>query len=614
MSRAAHWIKHNQQERMPTRMVTFDTEARSVTDGNVETQTWRVGCAIRFRTDLKTSDHAESQVFSDPQSFWEWVAEYTVASHRTVVWAHNLGYDVRISRMFDILPSLGFRLEWCNLDRNISSATWRSDHGTIVLADTWTWIPLPLEVIAPQVGLVKFKMPPGQATDDEWAKYCMRDCEILYNVVTDLMSFVRSQGLGNWQPTGAGMAYATWRHKFLTHKVLVHDDAAAIAAERIAMHTGRAEAWRHGKIYGSKWTEVDFHNAYLTIASDTELPRKIHMHHATLSVEQFRRLRNNFAVLARATINTSLPVVPAKLNGRHVWPIGRFETWLWDNELGMALSYGAEVKIHEAYTYVRAPILADWAKWVLGYLQGDMLYPSPVVRTHLKHCGRALIGRIALRVPAWEYWGENIEHVTGIQHVVLVDENRVARMLMVGNDVLLETSREEGKDSLPMVTGYIMAEARCRLWEVMNVAGTENLAHVDTDSVICDGTGLSRIREYYGDRFTSVLAVKGTWTRLEVFGPRMYFRDRERVAAGIPRRAAETQPGVYSDQRWSSLASDLADGQGGSVTLTAATWHLNAADPRRADACGGLGMTRAYEAEEASGAKRSSPDSANVGA
>lgn len=612
--RQAHWIKHNQQERMPTRMVTFDTEARSEHDDKTETQSWRVGCGIRFRTDLKTGDRAEAKVFSDPQSFWEWVAEYTIEGHRTVVWAHNLGYDVRISRMFDILPSLGFSLEWCNLDRNISSATWRSAHGTIVLADTWTWIPLPLEVIAPQVGLIKYKMPPGESPDKDWARYCMRDAEILYNVVTDLMAFVRSQGLGNWQPTGAGMAYATWRHKFLAHKVLVHDDAGALDAERIAMHTGRAEAWRHGKVFGEKWTEVDFRDAYLTIASDTELPRKLHMRHASISVEQFRRLCNNFAVLARIEITTSVPVVPAKINGRHVWPVGTFETWLWDNELRMALEYGAQVKIREAYTYARAPILADWAKWVLAYLHGDNPGVSPVVRTHLKHCGRALIGRIALRVPAWEYWGENIEGITGITNVVLTDEKRVARMLMVGKDCLLETDRTEGKDSLPMVTGYVMAEARCRLWGVMNVAGTSHLAHVDTDSVLCDGVGLSRIRERYGNRFASLLAIKGTYTRLDVYGPRAYFRDRERVAAGIPKRAAETAPGEFTDQRWSSLAVDLERGQASSVTLTQTTWRLRASDPRRRDADGGRGMTEAYDAGALSGAKRSSPDSESVGA
>lgn len=614
MTRAAHWIRHNQQERMPTRMVAFDTEARSAYEGKTEVQTWRVGCAIRWRTDLKTGDHAEAKVFNDPESFWRWVAEYTVKDHRTVVWAHNLGYDVRTSAMFDILPKYGYRLEWCNLDRNISSATWRSANGSIVLADTWTWIPLPLETIAPQVGLIKYKMPPGNAQDKDWAHYCMRDCEILYHVVNDLMAFVKREGLGNWQPTGAGMAYATWRHRFLKDKVLVHDDVAALEAERIAMHTGRAEAWRHGEVLGEKWTEVDLRNAYLTIASEIEVPRKLHMHTSAISVSQYNSLRERFAILARVEVSSDNPTLPYRHNSRHLWPVGTFETWVWDNELSNAMRYEASVKIRETYVYCRAPVLREWARWVLARLSGDMRLCTPIVATHLKHCGRALIGRLALRTPSWEYWGVNLEHAVGISNVILTDENRVTRMLHIGDDVLIETSREEGKDSLPMITGYIMAECRVREWEIMHVAGTENLAHVDTDSVLCNSVGLSRIREYFGDRFPLVLAIKGTYTRLEIFGPRAYYRGKERVIAGVPRRAAETAPGVFCDQRWSSLSADLERGQARSVTLTAATWHLHTADPRRADADAGPGMTRAYDVAELSGANSSSDDAASVGA
>jgi hypothetical protein len=601
MARNAHWIKVNHQERMPPRMVAFDTESKSSHDSGVEVQEWRVGCAIRWRTDLASGDKHEARVFESPEAFWEWVSDYTRKGTRTVVWAHNLGYDVRISRMFEILPGLGFRLEWCNLDRNISSATWRSEHGTIVLADTWTWIPMPLAAIAGETGMVKYGMPHQHAPADTWARYCMQDCEILYRVVGTLMQFIMESHLGNWQPTGAGMAMATWRHKFLQHKILVHDDNSALLAERSAMHTGRAEAWRHGEIIGEKWTEVDFRNAYVTIASQIALPRKLHIRGSAISVEQFRRLRDTFAVLCRVTITQHSPVVPARINGRHVWPTGRFETWLWDNELGMALSEGAQVKIHEHITYIKDPVLAEWGQWVLHLLSPDNDTTSAIVRTHVKHCGRALIGRLAMRASHWEYLGTNIEGFTGITNAVMVDEQRTARLLHVGNDTLIETSRDEGDSSLPMITGYIMAEARCRLWRVMNVAGLENIAHVDTDSVLCNAAGLERLRDRYGDSFGMVFTLKGTYRRLEVLGPRTYFRDRQRVTSGVPLKAEPDGRGGYVAERWSSLASDLANGQGGTVTVRPATWHLKRADPRRDDLRGAAGRTAAYDASALSG-------------
>lgn len=598
MMRQAHWIPGNNQERMPPRMVALDTESMSTYDDETEVQTWRVGCAIRWRTDTTASNHKEARVFDTPESFWSWVSDYCRKGTRTVVWAHNLGYDIRTSRMFEILPTLGYHLEWCNLDRNVSSATWRSDHGTIVLADTWTWIPLPLKVIAGQVGMVKYDMPAGKAPSADWAKYCMQDCEILHNVVASLVSFIRSEHLGNWQPTGAGMAYATWRHKFLQHKVLAHDDVRAIDAEREAMHTGRAEAWRHGKIHNEKWTEVDLRNAYVTIAATCDLPRKINLHHGSMSTGAYRRLRERFAVLARVRIHTSVPCVPYKSANRHVWPVGEFDTWLWDKEIDLAFSVGAQVEIKEAYSYVRAPILGEWAMWVLSILHSDDTVCGNIARTYIKHCSRALIGRLSLRVPSWEYFGANPEGITGITHVRLVDEKRNTRMLHVGDDTLIETAREEGKDSLPMVTGYIMSTCRTMLWEAMEVAGFDNLAHVDTDSVLCNSIGLGNLRDHYGDSFSSQWAIKGTYTDLEIFGPRAYYRDRQRVTAGIPGKATEAAPGVYEGQRWSAVASELEAFHAGQVTITAATWHLRRTDPRRADAIGGRGRTAPLNAAD----------------
>lgn len=612
--RQAHWIKQNHQERMPPRMVAFDTEAISRYEGDKEIQEWRVGCAIRWRTDLVANDHREARVFCRPLDFWRWVSDYCRKGTRTVVWAHNLGYDVRTSDMFTILPQLGFHLEWCNLDRNISSATWRSDHGTIVLADAWTWIPMPLAVIAGQAGMVKYEMPGKQADSEEWASYCMRDAEILHKVVCCLVDFITTEGLGNWQPTGAGMAMATWRHKFMDHKILVHDNLDALTAERTAMHTGRAEAWRHGPINGEQWTEVDLKNAYVTIASQVDLPRKLHFHCGPVTQEQFQELHSRFAVLSRIRISSQLPTMPVRLDGKHVWPIGEFETWAWDVEVINAIRHGAEVRFLESYVYVRDPVLRDWGQWVLRILRAPADTVPAIVRTHVKHCSRALIGRLSLRTPAWEHYGVNVDGFTGITHAIFPEENRVTRMLHVGEDTLLETSREEGRDSLPMITGYIMAECRVRIWEAIHAAGYDNVAHVDTDSILCNKLGLARLADHYGNRFLEDWSIKGTYSSLAIYGPRQYYRDKQRVTSGIPVKAIDNHDGTYTGEQWSALASDLEAGLAGQVTIKPGTWHLRTSDPRRADAPGGHGRTRAYGFAELSSLNGSSAAETGSGA
>ena len=590
--RQAHWIRENRQERIPPRMIALDTESRSKRNGKGETQTWRMGCAIRWRTDTKQSDHAEAMVFSTPSDLWSWVSDYCRKNTRTVVWAHNLGYDVRISSAFTILPQLGFTLEWCNLDRNVSAMTWRSDHGTLVLADTYTWVPVPAAAMAARVGMVKF----------------------VYRVVRELIAFIRSEHLGNWQPTGAGMSYAAWRHRFLQHKVLVHDDAGALEAERAAMHTGRAEAWRHGEIYDDVWTEIDMRNAYLIIAAECDLPRKLRYHTGAINRRQFDALCQKSRVLCKCEVQTSVPCVPARHKGRTIWPVGTFTSWLWDTEVSCAMRYGATVRIREAYIYASDPVLSSWATWVLHILRDGDTSVSPIARTWLKHSSRALIGRLSLKSRSWELYGANPTGETGISRVTDAETGVTRRLMHVGDKTFMESDIAESSDSIPMITGWIMAECRVRLWDAMNTAGLAEIAHVDTDSMVISRAGLGALRASVGSTLTARWQVKGSWRRLAVYGPRHYYRGRQRVIAGVPLKSDETSPGVFAGEKWASTALDMQAWGDGIVTTWHDQWKVTRQDPRRRDMPGVPGRTESYGVGSSSLPNSSSSPRSGVGA
>ena len=592
--RQAHWIKGNAQERIPYRMISFDTESRSKRSGDVETQTWRIGCAIRWRTDLPTGDHAEARVFSSAYELWSWVSDYCRKGCRTVVWAHNLSHDVRISQALTILPTLGFTLEWCNLDQSVSSVTWRSDHGTLVMCDTYTWVPLPLSALAPKVGLVKFGMPKMSDSDEIWAPYCMRDAQIVYRIVSEIVDFIRSEGLGNWQPTGAGMAYATWRHKFLDDKVLVHDDERALAAERAAMFTGRAEAWKHGKYQGPVWTEADMRNAYVTIASECDVPRKLHMRCGKLSARQFDKLASHYRVLCRCSVRQWIPVLPYRQDTKTLWPVGEFTGWYWDTEVQCAIKYGAEITVHEAYVYARGPVLQQWAEWTLATVNDPASRAPGIVRTWLKHCSRALIGRLALRTKTWELFGDNPTGETGISHITDGETGQTRRLMHVGDQTFIECDPGETENSVPMITSWIMAECRVRLWQAMNAAGLANLAHVDTDSLLVNAAGLAQLTAAYGPSWAQLWQVKGSWRTIDVRAPRHYYRGKERVISGVPTRAEMTGPDTFTGERWASMSSDLESRGDGVVTTWQDTWHAKNIDPRRCDTPKVDGETEAY--------------------
>jgi hypothetical protein len=611
-SRASHWIPANHQCRIPGRWVAFDTESKRDNYGHGEHQSWRVGAAYRWRFGLRGGDYAEHGTFWEPERFWAWVTEFCRPEQRTVVFAHNLAHDVRIGDAMRILPELGWSLEWCNLDRNVSTMTWRGDRGTLVLADLYTWLPMPLVDIGRLLGVEKLPMPHSEDSRGKWSRYCLRDAEVVYRAVSELVGFIRLYELGNWQPTGAGMSYATWRHKFLDHKVLVHDDDQAVAAERSAMHTGRAEAWRHGVLERDTWTEVDLKNAYTRIAADTSLPLKLREHTGKLSLYRYRDLRSRFACLVRVRVRTEVPCVPAYIRGRTIWPVGDFETWLWDCELDLLLSEGGHAEVHECYLYTKGTALARWADWILDVQHSEDETVSPVVRKWAKHSGRALIGRLSLRTAQWEEWGSNPGGEAGISYMVEAGKSGTTRMMHVGDKTFVETERREGRDSLPQMTGYIMAECRVRLWRGMRAAGVENVAHVDTDGLWVNGAGLELMRMRIGQDFERDWAVKHVSRDMTVYAPRNYRTEQGRKLAGVPKKATEVSENRFTGELWTSMSAALKERAGGTVTVTLKHWAVNVKDPRRVDSPGAVGRTEAIRVQSSNSSSGFEDDSTGV--
>jgi len=466
-----------------------DTESQREPLPGGEQLRFRLACGARWRDDLPTGDHLQRADFWDAKQFWEWVTAWCYTHGRTVLWFHNAGHDLGQLHAFELLPAMGYELDWCNLSRDVSVITWRGPRGTLVIADTYTWVPKSLDVLAPMVGSTKTPLPGKDDPDEVWLARCRTDVETTRLIVGELLTFIRTEHLGNWQPSGAGMGNTAWRHRFMTHKVLVHDDADALVAEREAMHTGRAEAWWHGPARGGPFTEWDMHMSYCRIAAECDLPAKLFEHDIRPSRKVHQWALDKWRVLARVTITSEKPVVPARIDGRICWPVGTWETWLWDAELDLIREAGGSYQVHEQYRYTRRPILADWARWSMQMCGLSADHVSPVAREWVKHQSRATIGRMALRTASWEQFGDNWLDHTGISLLTDHETGETTRMMHVGTRVLIETGRSEANNAVPQVTSWIMSEARARLWRACQVAGTDHVLHVDTDSLICDAAG-----------------------------------------------------------------------------------------------------------------------------
>lgn len=579
--RVEHWIRKNHATRSPHRWVVMDSEAYRTPDELGERQTFRVGVARRWTDDGGKIRQDATIVADTPEALWEWIGEFARPGKRTVVWCHNLDYDLQLTRAFFVLPAQGWDLVWSNLDSQVSMSKWTRGGATLVMTDTYTWCPAPLDKLGHLLGMHKTPIPDEDDSREAWITRCTRDVEITTEVVKCIIDFVRENELGNMQMSGAGMGYAMWRHKFLDSKILVHATEHAIEAEREAMHTGRAEAWRHGLYDGPQLVEWDLTNAYTRIARDCDLPRKLVRYDPGPSMGRYRDWRKDWRVLMRCTVTTEQPVVPCHHDGRYVWPVGTFDTTLWDCEVDLALQEGATIVPHQMWGYLRAPVMRQWAEHTLTVLQEQPASVPPLMLLWYKHQARATIGRCGIRYAQWEHLGDDWLGITGLSLAGDTAAGTTSRLLHLGGQVWEETGRTEGRDSIPQLPSWIAARCRVTLWEAMRHAGLEHVYYVDTDSVLVDRAGDQAMQQLADARPELGWRVKGIHRRVEIHGPRQIIVDDLPRIAGVSKRAERTAPDTFTGHVWRRTAGALQDRDAGAVRVDDHTWTITWSDPRR---------------------------------
>lgn len=588
----AHYVKHNAVTRVPRAFVYLDTEARRQRGPRHELQTFRLGVMACDRRTQHRDGWREREwaTATTTQEIWAWVAGQCRPKARTVLVAHNLSYDLRISDAFTHLPEMGFEFVAGRVDDGQTWMIWKNGDRSLWCVDSLSWVPKNLGALGTLVGIDKLDLPDDDDTDDAWLARCTRDVEILAEVWRRIVAWIVDDDLGNFKLSGAGQSWAAFRHRFMRYPLLVHECDPAREAERAAAHTGRCEAWQHGKLRAGPFAEWDFTTAYAVIGRDCEVPTKLcgEMHRPTLA--KVLQAARKSAALIECEITTDVPTVPLRTDIGICWPIGTFRTTIWENELAAALESGARVEVARCWLYRSTPALRDFCAWVLDGLDGSRGNVDPIVRVALKHWSRALIGRTAARWSKWESWGESPTSSVGLSRLHDASTGELGQLLQLGTQLIRQSGERENPDAMVAVMSWVMAESRVRLWAAMNHAGLANVVYVDTDSLIVNQAG--------SDRLAAValpgLRIKGEWSEIEVLGPRQIIPGASLRAAGVPKGARRVDEAHWEAEVWSGLSRGLASGNVASVEVARRVFHLRGTDNRREHLPGGL--TRPFEA------------------
>jgi hypothetical protein len=578
-----HYVKENLGSRIPRRWVYLDTEAHLTKVGDRTEQRWRLGVTSFEHNDNNNATWGEPHVQSwfDPLDMWDYISDCARTRCRTIVVAHNIGYDLRLSNALVHLPALGWEIDIMSVGGRNLTVSLRRDTASLVLIDFMAWLPQSLESIGLMVGLGKLPLPDELDTDDVWLARCLTDVEILRRANRTILDWVESGDLGNWQKTGAGMAWTNWRHRHMDHKVLVNADEVARDLEVIGAGTGRCEAWRHGKLSGGPWYEWDLPMAYPSACLDAQLPTMLLGHDWSPVISRYSKPIKGHRALVTATVTTDEPCLPVKSDQGWLWPVGTFTSTWWDGELQLALEFGATAELHHAVLYKAAPALDRWARWVLPIASGSEAAYSPVQVAAARHWARALIGRFGAKYPIWEEYGAAPVPGIELSECYDMETGRQGHALTVAGISYMGFDEDWVADANPAIMGAVVSECRIRLWRIIQAAGPDNVVYCDTDSVIVNKTGNRVLQSYVDQGHGWGLRTKQTLRSLTIMGPRqMVINGRGRIA-GVPNRAVQVEPGKWAGERWDGMQSTLSSGSPDVVVVRDATWRVNGTDRRR---------------------------------
>lgn len=584
-----HYLKSLRTTSVPRRLLWIDCASQQGKRSNAIVHEWQCGAlGTTHFTSRKRERKDTMRAFTDPQELWAAVDEFCVANRRVVMFAYDLALQLRISKGLVYLPLMGWSLKRIVLERTSAWASFQDGNRSLLLCDLKSWAPVEfgkLSVDCNYDDIDKRAFKAGPAFNQQ---VCIFRASVVRTASMQILDWIESENLGPFRPTGSGQSYAAFRRRFLTHRLLVHDDDRRLACERAAMWTGRCEAWRHGRLTGGPFVEYDMQAAYATIARECEVPTIARRHHTHPSPRNIQAMLDRYAVLARITVRTGVPCLPTKIGNRTAWPVGEFTTWVWDPELKLALTHADTVVVHEAYTYDRGPALASFAGWVLDGMADPEPACGPVPARVLKHWSRCLVGRLGLRYRAWEPFATAESPDLRLVTYVDSDDGTMTDLLVAGREWLILAEMREALESLPQVPSWVMSECRRRLWDAMVWNGIANVVYVDTDSMIIDAADHATsagAAEYALDQGWSV---KGEYQFMTIHGPRNYETTLSRKVAGLPLSARQVAPLEFSGEVMRSIKESMRAGQLDCVASIPRTFRMNAIDLRRQHVAGGL--------------------------
>lgn len=568
--RFTHIIRPNSKVYVPLERVYVDCEAHRTPYGyNVEKQTLWFGwaCYERQRDGGAGETITEDWLrFETAETFWTWLESKAQPHTRTLIYAHNLGYDAALLQLATMSANSGWQMSEYVPDPHLLWVQFTKDGRTLLFVDTLNYFNCSLRYLGESIGVGKLVMPEGTTDSEQWDAYCKQDVNVLRQAMHAYYELLETEDLGHYQRTAASQAYGAFRHRFMKHDILVVADEKLSSLERKAYHGGRTEVFYDREIVGTTHC-LDINAMYPAMMATHLYPTKKVRKGDSLSLDDLQRYLNWGCVIAEVTLTTDEPCYPYDTGSRVIYPIGTFTTTLTTREL------------HHALYRNRIQSVGSWAVYEDALLFQNFVLTLHRLRHKYKDEGNAAFSYMCklLMNSLYGKFGQNGRRwlpcsdppIDGVIEAYGSCSDSAETLLhRLRFDVWQHQLRDsEAFESFPAIAAHITADARMHLWQMITTAGREHVFYCDTDSVYCDEVGMQRLHSYIDARVLGALKHEGTYQSVHFRAPKDYRLESYNKVKGVRSTAWAVRDGYYEQDQFESYDQVLGRGDDGYILV-----------------------------------------------
>lgn len=519
--------------------------------------TFRVASAVSFRL---RGDSLTDKQFHVMKSIEDWpklLAKLTSHRHTTWVVSHDALTSFILLGNQDLIESVAITTTRPYLTRTKGSEDsdkkgcqplivvgqpptilclqYQKTQGRFTWVDIKNYFDLPIDKIAKSCSLPIPSIADRDGNDSDCERYCARIAHASAVAFSKAMAIVKGNDFGMFRHTAAGQSMAAFRHKYMKHKILIHDCQTAKSLERLCYAGGRVDPFRFGH-FSEPIYKLDANSLYPSVMRGMMLPTKIikHEHHNELT--EFLPDLDWGCSAATVCLETDEPIYPVKYKGGVIYPIGKFICSLCGSELLDAAINRRIVAIGSYAEYECQELLTEFVNslWSLRwqyYEQGDF-----IASTYVKLMMNALHGKFAQRSPQWERCPDRLDAIpwqSWVEPIYGTTASKEYRSF--GYDVELKVGQGELDNTLVAISAWITAAARMRMNKIRNLAGEHTYYYQGVDSLLVNRTGYDNLSKHglLDNREIGQMKLEKTADNCQVYGKNDYTIGDCRVVSGL---------------------------------------------------------------------------------